>query len=103
MRVQVIRHTPPSLFALFENFDCCIRLGRPPQRGAGGGLLVGVAVNGVPLAEAPVLEIYGPTQLIYSSAEEAEDSVVRRGGTMGGGGVLVGSPCYGRRVEFLSD
>lgn len=70
---QVILHTPRSLFALFDNFDCCIRLGRPPRGGAGGGLLVGVALNGLPLAEPPVLEVYGPTQLLYSSTQEEED------------------------------
>ncbi|CBN77967.1 conserved unknown protein [Ectocarpus siliculosus] len=73
---QVILHTPRSLFALFDNFDCCIRLGRPPRGGAGGGLLVGVALNGLPLAEPPVLEVYGPTQLLYSSTQEEEDSHV---------------------------
>lgn len=73
---QVIVHTPPSLITLFDNFDCCIRHGRLPQGGAGGGLLVGMALNGLPLAETPVLEIYGPTQLLYSSAEEAEEHVV---------------------------
>lgn len=75
-RSQVILHTPPSLFALFENFDLTLRLGRPPQGGAGGGLLIGVDLQGVPLAAAPILEVYGPTQLLYSSAEEDEDSIV---------------------------
>lgn len=73
---QVILHTPRSLFALFENFDCCIRLGRPPQGGGGGGLLVGVAVNGLPLAEAPVVEVYGPSELLYSSTQEDDNHVV---------------------------
>ena len=103
----MVQHTPPSLFSLFENFDLCIRAGRPPQGGAGGGLLVGVAVNGIPLADAPVLEVFGPTQMLYSSEEEGDNHVVgweggegrkgeggrgERGGKGGGregGGVLV--------------
>ncbi|CAN0434598.1 unnamed protein product, partial [Ectocarpus sp. 8 AP-2014] len=36
--------------------------------------LVGVALNGLPLAEPPVIEVYGPTQLLYSSTQEEEDS-----------------------------
>lgn len=75
--VQLTKGTPPSLYALFENFDCCIRLGRPPQGGSGGGLLVGVAVNGLPLAEPPLLEIFGPTEMVFSSTQEADDHVVR--------------------------
>lgn len=73
---QVIQQTPRSLFALFDNFDRCIRLGGPPRGGGGGGLLAGVSVNGLPLAEPPVLEVYGPTQLVYSSTQEDEDQVV---------------------------
>lgn len=33
-------------------------------------------LQGIPLAEAPVLEVYSATQLIYSSAEEEQDSIV---------------------------
>lgn len=39
-------------------------------------MLVGVSVNGLPLAEAPVVELFGPSELIYSSIEEGEDHVV---------------------------
>lgn len=81
-------HTPPSLFSLFENFDCCLKLGRPPQGGAGGGLLVGIELRGIPLARAPVLEVHGPSQLLYSSADEDEDGIVsflEGGGFLGAG------------------
>ena len=73
---QVMRHTPPSLFVLFGNFDNCMHLGRPPQGGTGGGLLVGMSIRGLPLAEPPVLELYGPTQSLYSSTDEEEENVV---------------------------
>lgn len=73
---QVVKHTPPSLFTVFENFDCCMRLGKPPQGGTGGGLLVGVSISGLPLAEPPVMEIYGPTEQLYSSYSGEEGNVV---------------------------
>lgn len=73
--VEVILHTPPSLFTLLENFDCCLRLGRPPRGGAGGGTLISIELMGMPLAQAPVLEVHGPSELLYSSADD-EDCMV---------------------------
>ncbi|CAN0103127.1 unnamed protein product, partial [Discosporangium mesarthrocarpum] len=73
-QVRLFARTPPSILNLFANFDKYVRHGRPPSGGA--CMLVGVNLQGVPVEEAPCLEVYTATShLLYSSSDQDHHNV----------------------------
>ena len=64
---NIAEQIPPSLRSFFRNFDDCVELGGFPQPQQ--LLLCAVKVDGVPVDDMPIIDIWDCNQQIYCSSE----------------------------------